>query len=114
MEARTEPQPAERILRLLGLGFRSGQAVIGVDQIRAGLRNDRFVCIVVAADASPRAQDKVVRLAAGRGVPRIEGPAAETIGSRLGRPPVMVVGVLDRALARGLADAASGGVQTEA
>lgn len=114
MEARTEAPPAEKILRLLGLGFRSGQVVIGVDQIRAGLRTDRFVCIVVAADASPRAQDKVVRLAAGRGVPRIEGPAAETIGSRLGRPAVMVVGVLDRALARGLADAASGGVQTEA
>lgn len=114
MEARTEAPPAERILRLLGLGFRSGGVVIGVDQIRAGLRDDRFACIVVASDASPRAQEKVIRLAAGRGVPRIEGPAAATIGSRLGRPAVMVVGVLDRALAQGLADAAPGSVQTEA
>jgi len=114
MGARTEAPPAERILRLLGLGFRSGQVVIGVDQIRTGLKHDQFACIVVASDASPRAHDKVVRLAVGRGVPLIGGPSAETIGSRLGRPGVMVVGVLDRALARGLADAAPGSVQTEA
>jgi ribosomal protein L7Ae-like RNA K-turn-binding protein len=114
MGARTEPQPGERMLRLLGLGFRSGQVVIGVDQIRTGLKHDQFACIVVASDASPRAQDKVVRLAAGRGIPRIGGPSAETIGGRLGRPAVMVVGVLDRALARGLANAAPGSVQTEA
>jgi ribosomal protein L7Ae-like RNA K-turn-binding protein len=114
MAARTPAPPAERLLRLLGLGFRAGQVVIGVDQIRAGLRNARFACVVVAADASPRAREKVVRLAVGRGVPLLPGPPAETIGSRLGRPPVMVVGVLDRALARGLADAAPGGAPPEA
>jgi ribosomal protein L7Ae-like RNA K-turn-binding protein len=114
MGARKPAPPAERLLRLLGLGFRARQVTIGVDQIRAGLRNDRFACIVVAADASPRAREKVVRLAAGRGVPLLPGPSAETIGSRLGRPPVMVVGVLDRALAQGLADAVPGGAQTEA
>ncbi|HWA58443.1 MAG TPA: ribosomal L7Ae/L30e/S12e/Gadd45 family protein [Gemmatimonadales bacterium] len=98
----------------MGLGLRSGQVVMGVDQVRAGLRTDRFACIVVAADASPRARDKVVRLAAGRGIPLVGGPAAETIGSRLGRPAVMVVGVLDRALARGLVDAGSGSAHMEA
>ena len=114
MGARTPAPPAERLLRLLGLGFRAGQVVIGVDQIRAGLQADRFACVVVAEDASPRAREKVVRLAAGRGVPLLSGPSAQTIGSRLGRPGVMVVGVLDRALARGLADAAPGAAPTEA
>jgi ribosomal protein L7Ae-like RNA K-turn-binding protein len=94
--------------------MRSGKVVIGVDQVREGLRADRFVCLVVAEDASPRAQEKVVRLAAGRGIPLVGGPSAETIGSRLGRPAVMVVGVLDRALARGLVDAGSGGAHMEA
>jgi ribosomal protein L7Ae-like RNA K-turn-binding protein len=101
------------VLRLLGLGLRSGKVVLGVDQVRRGLQVDRFACIVVAEDASPRAREKVVRLAAGRGIPLVGGPAAETIGSRLGRPAVMVVGVLDRALAQGLADAGPGGAQTE-
>ncbi len=88
--------------------------MIGVDQVRQGLLHDRFACLVVAADASPRAQEKVVRLAAGRGVPLVGGPAAATIGGRLNRPAVMVVGVVDRALARGLVDAGSGGAHMEA
>lgn len=76
--------------------------VIGVDQVRTGLQAGRFVCLVVAADASPRAREKVVRLARARGVPLVPGPSAEAIGHRLGRPAVMVAGVVDRALADGL------------
>jgi ribosomal protein L7Ae-like RNA K-turn-binding protein len=113
--AETKPQPpAERLLRLLGLGNRARTVVIGVDQIRTGLQADRFKCVVVASDVSPRATDKVVRLAKGKGIPLIAGPTAMEIGARFGSPPVMVVGVVDGALARGLADAAPGGAQTEA
>lgn len=113
--AETKPQPpAERLLRLLGLGNRARNVVIGVDQVRTGLQADRFKCVVVASDASPRAQDKVVRLAKGKGVPLIAGPTSMEIGERFGSPPVMVVGVVDGALAQGLADAVQGSAQTEA
>jgi ribosomal protein L7Ae-like RNA K-turn-binding protein len=105
---------AEQLLRLLGLGLRARQVVIGVDQVRAALRAGTVACVVVAADVSPRAQEKVVRLAAGRGVPLLPGPSAEAIGARLGRPGVMVAGVLDRALAHGLAEASRGGAPMEA
>jgi hypothetical protein len=44
----------------------------------------------------------VVRLAAGKGVPLVAGPEAATIGLQLGKPPVMAVGVRDRALADGI------------
>jgi ribosomal protein L7Ae-like RNA K-turn-binding protein len=90
------------VLRLLGLGYRARSVVIGVDQVRAGLQADRFACLVVASDASPRAREKVLRLALARGVPLVAGPSAELIGGRLGRPMVMVAGVVDRALADGL------------
>jgi ribosomal protein L7Ae-like RNA K-turn-binding protein len=111
----TTPDPrAEALLRLLGLGFRARQVVIGVDQVRAELQAGRVACVVVAADVSPRAQEKVVRLAAGRGVPLLPGPSAEAIGTRLGRPGIMVAGVLDRALAHGLAKASRGGAPQEA
>jgi ribosomal protein L7Ae-like RNA K-turn-binding protein len=99
---------------LLGLGFRARQVVIGVDQVRGALRAGRVACLVVAADVSPRAREKAVRLAAGRGVPLLRGPSAEAIGNRLGRPGIMVVGVLDRALADGLAEASRGGAHREA
>lgn len=90
------------LLGLLGLGLRAGTVIIGVDGVRAGLQAGRCALVVVAADASPRALEKVVRLAEGRGVPRLVGPGAAEIGRRLGRPPVMVVGVRDPALARGI------------
>jgi ribosomal protein L7Ae-like RNA K-turn-binding protein len=102
------------VLRLLGLGFRARKVVIGVDRVRAGLQAGTVACVVVASDASPRAEEKVVRLAAGKGVPLLPGPTAEAIGARLGRPGIMVAGVLDRALAQGLAEASRGGAQLEA
>jgi ribosomal protein L7Ae-like RNA K-turn-binding protein len=63
--------------------------------------------VVVAADASPRAVEKVVRLAAAKGVPLLPGPSAAAIGAQLGKPPVMAVGVRDRALAGGMVQLAT-------
>ena len=90
------------MLGLLGLGMRGGLVVIGVDAVRKELQGGTVRCVVLANDASPRAVDKVVRLATGRGVPLVAGPDAAAIGARLGRPPVMAVGVQDRGLADGI------------
>ncbi|MGH7658449.1 MAG: L7Ae/L30e/S12e/Gadd45 family ribosomal protein [Gemmatimonadales bacterium] len=91
-----------RLLGLLGLGARAGNVALGVDAVRRGLQRDEFACVVVAADASPRTIEKVVRLARGRQVDVVRGPAADEIGAQLGRPPVMAAGVRDRALADGI------------
>jgi ribosomal protein L7Ae-like RNA K-turn-binding protein len=98
----------ERLLGLLGLGMRARQLVVGVDAVRRALQADEVRCVVVAADAGPRAAEKVVRLARGRGVPLVPGPAAEMLGARLGRPAVMAVGVRDRALADGVLRSVAG------
>jgi ribosomal protein L7Ae-like RNA K-turn-binding protein len=90
------------LLGLIGLGYRGRGVVVGVDSIRRELQGGRCWCVVLAADASERARDKVARLAAGRGVPLIPGPSASAIGAQLGKPPVMAVGVRDRALADGM------------
>ena len=90
------------LLGLLGLGARGGRVVLGVDGTRAALQRDECNLVVLAADASPRAMEKVVRLARAKGATLVDGPDAELLGSRLGRPPVMVVGVKDRALAKGI------------
>ena len=94
--------PPDQWLGLLGLGLRGGLALPGVDTARAWLQQGECCLIVVASDATARAQEKVVRLAKGAGVPVITGPTADALGERLGRPPVMVVGVRDRALAKGI------------
>jgi ribosomal protein L7Ae-like RNA K-turn-binding protein len=90
------------MLGLLALGRRAGQLDLGVDAVRDGLQRGRLQCVVLAADASPRAVEKVARLAVARQVPLLAGPDAESLGARLGRPPVMAVGVRDRALADGI------------
>src|SRR5512146_1902330 len=101
------------LLGLLGLGLRGRLVVVGVDPVRAELQTGKIRCVVLASDASPRAVAKVVRLAEGRGVPVVAGPAAAEIGGRLGRPPVMVVGVRDRGLADGILREAPGRDVTE-
>lgn len=90
------------LLGLLGLGERARSLAVGVEAVRRELQAGQLRCVVVAADASPRAVEKVVRLATAREIPVVAGPGAEAIGARLGRPPVMVVGVRDRALADGV------------
>ncbi len=108
------PRPGpERLLGLLGLGRRSGAVLLGVDRVRAGLQAGTVRCLVVASDLSPRARDKVVRLARARRVPLLAGPSADQMGARLGTPAVMVVGVLDQALTRGLLGSAPAASLTE-
>jgi ribosomal protein L7Ae-like RNA K-turn-binding protein len=96
------PARSSQLLGLLGLGYRGRLVVVGVDAVRKELQAGKCRCVVVAEDASPRAVDKVVRLAAAKRVPIVPGPRAAAIGARLGRPPVMAVGVRDRALADGM------------
>jgi ribosomal protein L7Ae-like RNA K-turn-binding protein len=90
------------LLGLIGLGYRGGRIIVGVDGVRKEVQAGKCWCVVVAEDASPRAVDKVVRLAAAKGVPLVPGPSAAAIGAQLGKPPVMAVGVRDRALAGGM------------
>lgn len=102
------------LLGLLGLGVRAGQVLIGVEAVRRALQQGECRCIVVAADASQRALEKTVRLATAKGVPHIAGPASQALGAGLGKPPVMVVGVRDPALADGIIRLANEQGSTEA
>jgi len=95
------------LLGLLGLGYRGGRIVVGVDAVRKELQAGKCWCVVVAEDASPRAMEKVVRLARAKAVQLIPGPRAAAIGAQLGKPPVMAVGVRDRALASGIVQLAA-------
>jgi len=90
------------LVRLLGLGVRARTVVVGTDAVRAAVRAGECRCVVRAADVSPRVEEKVLRLAAARAVPVVAGPPAAALGEALGRPPVMVLGVCDPQLARGI------------
>lgn len=93
---------SSKLVRLLGLGLRAGNVVIGVAGVRAGLQRGKVACVVLAADASKRTIEKVARLAEAKKVPVIRGPVADELGAGLGKPPVQAAGVNDPSLARGL------------
>lgn len=89
-------------LSLLGLGLKAGRVAIGVEAVHAALQKGTAFAIVMPADASARAIEKIVSLAGHKQVPVLMLANAERLGAKLGRPPVHGVAVLDRQLARGL------------
>ncbi len=93
---------SSKLTRLLGLGLRAGNVVVGVAGVRAGLQRGQVVCVVLALDAGDRTREKVVRLAEAKQIPVLRGPVAAELGAVLGKPPVQAAGVTDPALARGL------------
>ena len=93
---------SSKLTRLLGLGLRAGNVVVGVAGVRAGLQRGQVVCVVLAEDAGHRTMEKVGRLAEAKQIPILRGPGAAELGAGLGKPPVQAVGVSDPALARGL------------
>src|SRR6185503_7428577 len=106
---RERPGLMSGVLGYLGLGVRAGTVVVGVDAVRRALQARELRCIVVARDASQRAREKVLRLATALGVPQVEGPGAAELGAKMGKPPVMVAGVRDAALADGIVRAGAAG-----
>lgn len=93
---------SEAGLRLLGLGVRAGSVVVGTGGVRAGLQRGEIALVVLAANMSPRTEEKVARLARARGVPLLVGPPAEEMGKRIGRSAVQAAGVRDARLAAGI------------
>ncbi len=113
MAAKRPPRGPEALLGWLGLGRRAGHLVVGVDAVRDALQQGRAVCVVLASDASPRAREKVVALARGKGVALLAGPPSEVLARGLGLSGVMAVAVADRSLADGLLSSGAASPWTE-
>ena len=96
----------QHIMRLLGLGVRSRNAVIGVEQVREGAKRNKIAYAVVASDASRHSLDKLVPLLNARRVRFIEVPSAAELGAAVGRETTAVVGIVDRQLAAGVRELA--------
>ena len=92
----------DRMLRLIGLGARARNVVVGVEQVRTAARKGNLAFAVVAPDASENSRDKIVPLLKARRVKFVEGPSAAELGAAVGRDHTAAVGVIDPQLARGI------------
>ena len=97
-----EPRVASRLLRLIGLGVRARNVVVGVEQVRTAARKGNLVLAVIAPDASTNSREKVVPLLRARRVMFVEGPTAAELGAAVGRVQTAAVGVVNPQLARGI------------
>ena len=91
-----------RMLRLVGLGIRGRGVVVGVEQVREGVKKNKVAFAIVAMDASRHSLDKVIPLLNARRVRFIEVPSATELGGVAGRESTAVVGIVDRQLAKGI------------
>jgi ribosomal protein L7Ae-like RNA K-turn-binding protein len=91
-----------RMLRLVGLGIRGRGAVVGVEQVREGVKKNKVAFAIVAMDASRHSLDKVIPLLNARRVRFVEVPSATELGGVAGRESTAVVGIVDRQLAKGI------------
>lgn len=90
------------MLRLIGLGVRARNVVVGVEQVRTAAKKGNLEFAVVAPDASSNSREKIVPLLRARRVKFVEGPTAAELGAAVGREQTVAVGVVDRQLARGI------------
>ena len=98
------------MLRLIGLGVRARNVVVGVEQVREAAKKGNLEFAIVAPDASANSRDKIVPLLRARRIKFVEGPTATELGAAVGREQTAAVGVIDRQLARGISALAGAGV----
>jgi len=99
---RLEALVARRLVEIIGLARKAGQAVTGFEKVRARLAEGRVGVLVAAADGAADGKAKLARLAPD--TPRIEALTAEELGLAFGRD-FAIHAALDRG---GFADRAIG------
>ena len=82
--------------------MRGRGAIVGVEQVREGVKKNKVAFAIVAMDASRHSLDKVVPLLNARRVRFVEEPSATELGGVAGRESAAVIGIVDRQLAKGI------------
>ena len=92
----------EKALRLIGLGVRARNAVVGVERVREAAKGGTLYLAAVAPDASPHSREKVLPLLAAKRIRVLDAFSAASLGHVAGREGAAAVGVTDPHLARGI------------
>ncbi len=97
LAATVEAGLERRTLNALGLARRTGEAVVGFDQVRGALTKGNVAVLIAAADAGADGQGKLRRIA--RGLPRLVGFPSPVLSTALGKPGVIHAAIIKGAAA---------------
>jgi len=92
----------EEIRGLLGLARRANRLSIGSRETRMALRRGEVRLVLVAADASPRDRERLMRVAEEEHVPARTVEDRASLGQAIGAGDVTAVGVRDSGMAEAL------------
>lgn len=87
-----------RVLQLIGLARRAGQAVVGTDAVRVAGRRGELSAIVLAGDATENARKRLSGLLSDPNVCTVRCGTRAVLGRAVGRSETVVVGIRDRGL----------------
>lgn len=82
---RVEALLLRRALDLLGFARRAGEAVAGLEKVRAAIENGKVGLILLACDGSPTETGRMARLAEAKGIPALAPFTAAEMGRIMGR-----------------------------
>ncbi|MDP9348631.1 MAG: L7Ae/L30e/S12e/Gadd45 family ribosomal protein [Gemmatimonadota bacterium] len=91
--------PEQALLDILGLAVRARAVIMGTDAVRGGIRKDEVRFVLLAGDASPTQQRKLIPLLEARGIPYRVLLTRERIGAAAGKGPVSAVGIKNQSFA---------------
>lgn len=97
-----EERSRRRVSGALGLARRAGRAVVGTEAVRSAAAAGDLEIVLMAADASENARNRIRKALRGRSVPVREWADRRHLGAALGRGPVVAVGLTDPGLAGSL------------
>lgn len=86
---RIEALLTQRLIDQLALARRAGDAVAGLEKVKAWLTGGIACLLVQARDGSPDGRSKIAGLARAVEVPAMEGPTAAQLGAAFGRDHVV-------------------------
>lgn len=96
----------DAFLQFLGIALRAGRLIAGEYPCLEAVRAGKGFLLVVAADASPRTADRLIRAARPKGLPFITAYTKEELGRALGQAQRAALLVTDNNIARRLQELA--------
>lgn len=91
-----------RFFNFLGLAKKSGSILEGYSKCDDKKNKDKIVLYIISKDASDSTRGKFKNRCNENAIPYIEDFSKEDLGSALGRPEVMILGILDKNMAKKL------------
>jgi len=91
-------------LRLIGIARRAGRVAIGTRSVKERASVGDVRVVIIARDVTDNAERRVLPLLEALDVPVVRCGTRQTLGAAVGRGPLAVVGIQDRALATGVAE----------